>query len=310
MKKVLVTGSGGFVFSNFVRKALFNKSDYSFVSIDLCTGPNILSNIYANKGHVFHIGDVADKHFVDVIFELERPDIVIHGADNNSNDSAALIRTNILGTQNILEACVKWQVERILHVSSDTVYGPVESAKEDETVPNPTTLYAASKLSSELLVKAANKTSGLKYDIVRLGSSYGPRQQTRNFIPTAVKGILENKEMVFIAKGDAAKEWTFVEDIYSGVMAVLAKGPSNQIYNISSGSEFTYLEVFQEICNVFERGYELIKFVESSSPQEYRYSTDNSKVKALGWKPNFKLKNGLFHTCSWYEKNPWFLRTS
>lgn len=306
MKKVLVTGSGGFIFSNFIRKALFNKSEYSFVSIDVCLGPNVLNNIYANKGHKFYIGDVADKHFVDVIFELERPDIVIHGADNNLS-SQNMIHSNILGTQIILEACSKWKVDKLLYISSDKIYGPQKhsSSKEEDKI-NPKTLYAATKFSGELLVS----TSGLNYDLLRLGHNYGPRQQAHNFIPKCIQNILDNKEIVIHGKGDQLRAWTYVEDTYSGIMAVLNSSPSNQAYNISSGFEFSYLEVFQEICNVFERGYELIKFVEAPPDQEYRYSADASKLKALGWKPNFKLKSGLFNTCSWYEKNPWFLRTS
>lgn len=306
MKKVLVTGSGGFIFSNFIRKALFNKSEYSFVSIDLCVGQNVLNNIYANKGHKFYIGDVADKHFVDVIFELERPDIVIHGADSNFG-SQEMIHSNILGTQIILEACSKWKIERLLYISSDKVYGPQKlSCSKEEDKLNPKTLHAATKLSGELLVT----TAGLNYDVLRLGYNYGPRQQTHNFIPSCIQNILSNKEVVIAGRGDQLREWTYVEDTYSGIMTILNNESHNQIYNISSGFEFSYLEIFQEICNVFERGHELIKFVEAPSDQEYRYSADASKLKALGWKPNFKLKTGLFHTCSWYEKNPWFLRTS
>lgn len=302
MKKVLITGSGGFVFSNFVRKALFNKSDYTFVSIDACRNPHILNNIYANKGHKFHIGDVADSHFINVIFELERPDIVIHGADNRHGESSELIRTNVCGTQNILEACSKWQVDRMIHVSSEEVYGSLETA-EDSLVA-PCTLYGATKAASELLVK----TASVNYDILRLGHNYGQRQDLNNFVPSAIRSILSNKELVISGRSNQTRDWTYVEDTCSAIMTILHSPSQNQVYNISSGFEYSYLEVFQEICNVFERGHELIKFVEPASPQGDRKPLDISKLKTLGWKPNFKLKNGLFHTCSWYDKNSWFLR--
>lgn len=304
MKKVLITGSGGFIFSNFVRKALFNKSDYTFVSIDACRRPHILNNIYANKGHKFHIGDVADSHFIKVIFELERPDIVIHGADTRTGDSSELIRTNVVGTQCILEACSKWQVERMIHISSEEVYGPLATTEDSQVAP--TTLYGATKASSELLVKATS----INYDILRLSHNYGQRQDLGNFVPSAVHSILNNKEFLCPGRSNQSRDWTYVEDTCSAIMAILHNSSQNQVYNISSGFEYSYLEVFQEICNVFERGHELIKFVETEPPQEDRKPLDISKLKTLGWKPNFKLKNGLFHTCSWYDKNSWFLRNN
>lgn len=308
MKRVLVTGSGGFIFSNFIRKALFNKSEYVFVSIDVCRGSNVLNNIYANKGHKFYIGDVADRHFINVIFELERPDIVIHGAVSNSNDSQELIHSNILGTQTIIEACQRWQVEKLIYISSEEVYQPqIHTSADEASLLNPKTLQSITKLAGEFLVKATPK---LNYNIVRLGHNYGPRQQTNNFIPKAIQSVLNNQELTITKNSNDAKEWTYVEDSYTGIMTILEKGEANQIYNISSGYEFSYLEVFQEICNIFERGYDLIKFVENPAIQENRYPIDANKLKMLGWKPNFKLKHGLYQTCLWYEKNPWFLRIS
>jgi len=306
----LVTGSGGFVFSNFIRKALFNKSEYSFVSIDICKGPNVLNNIYANKGHKFYIGDIADKHFVDVIFEIEKPDIIIHGADTTADDSNELIRTNLLGTQVVLESCIKHKAERILHISSDHVYGVKNLIPSNEdSLLNPDSIYAATKLSSEALVKATCKFYGLNYDIARLSQNFGPRQKICSFIPKVIQSILTNKEISIKENPNKAIEWTYVEDTCSAIMMILKQESTNQIYNISSNFEFSYLEVFHEICNIFKRGNELIKFVESGSQHE-KLSIDVSKLKMLGWKPSFKFKTGLFHTCDWYGQNPWFLTNS
>lgn len=309
MKKILVTGSGGFIFSNFIRKALYNKSEYTFVSIDVCNGKNVLNNIYANKGHKFYIGDVADNHFIDVIFEIEKPDIVIHGAANNSNNSKELIHSNILGTQNILEACSKWSIEKLIYISSDKVYAPSELLSATETsMLEPKNMYASTKLAGEFLVKI----SKIPYTILRLGNCYGQRQQTYNFIPQVISSLLDNKELTIAVNGTQLNEWTYIEDICSGIMTVLENNynSTNQIYNVSSGCEFSYMEVFNEICNIFERGYDLIKFVEPSMSELHRYATNSNKLKSLGWKPSFKLKTGLHQTCSWYEKNPWYLRTN
>lgn len=318
MKKVLVTGGGGFIFSNFIRKALYNKSDYSFVSIDLCKVPNALNNIYANKGHEFHIGDITDGHVVNVIFELERPDIVIHGAaesytDDSISDATSFIRSNVLGTQVIIDACRKWNVERLIYVSSDNVYGQLldENAAPwvEEAPLAPRNLYSASKAAGELLVKAAHQTHGLNYNITRSCNNYGPRQQTKNFIPKIIKNILMNEAMPVFGKGMQLREWIHVEDNCTAIMKILECGEPATTYNISSSHEFTNLEVFNEVCNIFGRGHSLLKFVDDKPGHDYRYAVDASKIRSLGWKPNYKFKQGLYNTCSWYEKNLWFLKS-
>lgn len=305
MKKVLITGSGSFVFTNFIRKALFNKSEYTFVSLDACLGNNVLNNIYANRGHKFHIGNIMDKHFLKVIFELEQPDIVIHGVDVVSGSAEEMINTNILGTQNLLEICKNQKIERFLYVSTDQIYGPniIDSSKET-SLPNPVTLHASTKLSGEFLVK----NSGLLYDILRLGYCYGPRQSNHYFIPKVIQGILENKDVILLENPNRSREFIYVEDVYLGIMTFLERKPSNDIYNFSSGYEFSYLEISQEICNAVGRGYELVKFVEPLTDKELRYSSDNNKIKMLGWKPQTKLKTGLKQCISWYSNNQWWFR--
>ena len=315
MKKVLVTGSGGFIFSNFIRRALYNKTEYTFVSIDLCKGPNVLNNIYANKGHKFYIGDVADRHFVNVIFELERPDIVIHGAaetfvDDSIKGADPFIHSNVFGTQVIIDACLKWKVERLIYISTDEVYGQLTSesdpAWKEDAVISPRNPYSASKASGELLVKAANQTHGLNYNITRCCNNYGPRQQTRNFVPKIIRSILKEESMPIFGKGAQMREWIHVDDHYLAIMTILNSGKINETYNISIGHKFSNLEVFHEICNIFERGHCLLNFVDDRPGHDFRYSVDSSKLRSLGWKPTFKFKQGLAHTCSWYDKNPWF----
>jgi dTDP-glucose 4,6-dehydratase len=305
MKKVIFLGGAGFIGSNFIRKALFNKSNYNFVTIDVCKGNNVLNNIYANKGHKFYIGDITDKHFLNVVFELERPDIVIHGAVHADNNTEELIKSNILGTQLVIEACKKWSVERIIYLSTEQVYqSSLESLKLTEnSLVLPKNIYAISKLTSEFLIKA----SGLNYNITRSCSNYGPRQQKEYLIPTIINNIISNKEVILKNKGEELNEWIHVEDNCSGIMTVLEKGLPNETYNISCNYEFSQLEVFQEICNNLEKGHHLIKFVEDGSTSSL-YSLHNNKLKELGWKPNYKFRNGLSHTINWYQKNPWFLK--
>lgn len=316
MKKVLVTGSSGFIFSNFIRKALFNKSDYSFVSINLCKGPNSLNNTYANKGHTFYVADVADKHVVNVIFGLEQPDIVIHAAaetfvDSAIADASSFIHSNVLGTQVIVDACLKWGVERLIYVSTDEVYGQLAEGAAPWTEASPLAPrnpYSASKAAGELLVKAANQTHGLNFNITRSCNNYGPRQHMRNFIPKIIKSVLQKEEMPIFGNGMQLREWLHVEDNCTAIMKILESGAVNETYNISSGHEFSNIEVFHEVCNIFGHGDELLKFVEDRPGHDYRYALDASKIRAMGWKPSYKFKNGLYHTCNWYEKNSWFLK--
>ena len=134
--KIICTGGGGFIFSNFVRLILKNHSEYEIVSIDKCTDKKVLNTIYSNKGHTLHVGDVADPHFIDVIFELEKPDYVIHGAaesfvDNSINAANVFVESNVLGTQNIINACLKHNVKKLLYVSTDEIYGHLLNENDD-----------------------------------------------------------------------------------------------------------------------------------------------------------------------------------
>jgi dTDP-glucose 4,6-dehydratase len=194
-KKILCTGSGGFIFSNFVRYTLKNSSDYSIVSIDRCDDKNILNTIYSNKGHEFYIGDISDSHFVNIIFEIEKPDYVIHGAaksfvDDSISGAKDFVTSNVLGTQVIIDACLKYDVKKMLYISTDEVYGQLKSEDDvswDESCDiNPRNPYSATKASGELLVRTAGETHGLNYNITRSCNNYGPRQPRRNLIPVII----------------------------------------------------------------------------------------------------------------------------
>lgn len=311
-KKVLVTGSAGFIFGNFIRKALFMKSNYDFASVDRCDGPNALHSIYSNKGHQFYPMDITSKHFMNMVFSVERPDIVIHGAaetfvDDAIADASNFINSNVLGTQNIVDACVKWGVERLIYISTDEVYGQLKNEDDkpwvEEAPLAPRNPYSASKAAGELLVRAAYETHGLKYNITRSCNNYGPRQHRRNYIPKIIRNILNGDEIPVYGKGMQLREWIHVDDNCSAIMKVMESGLENETYNISTGHEFTNLEVFHEICNIANRGHHLLKFVDDRPGHDFRYAVDSTKLRFLGWKPNYKFKNGLYQTFSWYEKN-------
>jgi dTDP-glucose 4,6-dehydratase len=323
MKKVLVTGTCGFIFGNFIRKAIYDQNQkkpedrkYTFVSVDRVTA-NAINSMYWNKNHVFHPADIRDQHVMDVIFQFEKPDIVIHGAaetfvDTSLKDPNSFVTSNILGTQVIINACLKHKVERLIYISTDEVYGQLGSESDpawtEEAVMAPRNPYSASKAAGELMVVAAHHTHGLIYNITRSSNCYGPRQLPEKLIPKAIKCVLDGQKIPIYGQGLRIRDWTYVADNCSGIMAVLEKGLPDEVYNISAHQEFTNIEVIQEICNAMEDGHKLISFVSERPGHDFRYAIDTAKIHALGWKPSYKFKDGIRDTVQWYKDNQWFLK--
>jgi dTDP-glucose 4,6-dehydratase len=315
-KKVLITGSCGFVFGNFIRKAIYEKHPYSFVSIDRVNA-NAINSMYWNKNHTFHVADVRDQHIIDIIFQFEKPDIVIHGAAEDESANSSYLTSNILGTQVITNACVKYNVEKLIYISTDEVYGQLTSEQDpswtEESPINPRNSYAVTKAASELIVKAANQSHGLMYNIIRSSNNYGPRQTTDKLIPKAIKNILQGTQIPVYGKGLHMRDWTHVFDNCAGILTVLNDGLPNEIYNISSNQEFTNIEVIQKVCNAMEKGYNLISYTDDPRKNvnntDFRYSINSNKLKSLGWKPNIKLSDGLNNSCiPWYLNNQWWFK--
>lgn len=316
-KKVLITGSCGFIFSNFIRKIIYDKHPYQIISIDKVNS-NSLNSIYWNKDHTFYPGDITDQHILDVIFEFERPDIVIHGAaetfvDASLTNPSSFVLPNVLGTQNIINCCLKHKVERLIYISTDEVYGHLTnesdaSWKEDAPL-NPRNPYSATKAAGELLVKAAHESHGLIYNITRSSNNYGPRQTPEKLIPKVIKCILNNTKIPVYGQGLQIRDWTYVGDNCEAILTILNSGEPNEIYNIAANQELPNIEVIQRLCNAMGRGHDLIEFVDDRPGHDFRYSINTDKIRSLGWKPNYKFKNGIANTVEWYEINKnWFLK--
>lgn len=319
-QKVLVTGSGGFIFSNFVRKAIFEKkpTDYTFISIDKVTKSSVLNNIYSNKNHIFYIGDIVDEHFINVLFEYERPDIIIHGAAESSVDESLanpskFINSNVLGTQVLVNAAVKWGIKKFIYISTDEVYGQLETENDtpwtESSVLNPRNPYSASKASGELLVRAASVSHGLNYCITRSSNNYGPRQTSEKLIPRVIKSVLDKQKIPVYGEGKQMRDWLHVFDNSDAIMKVFENGKNGEIYNISSNQEFSNIEVVQLICNIMGSGHDLITNIEDPRKgHDFRYAMNSSKMKELGWQPQWKFKNGLQQTVEWYLNNRFILK--
>jgi dTDP-glucose 4,6-dehydratase len=323
MKKVLVTGTCGFIFGNFIRKAIYdqnqkkNQDKFAFTSVDRVTA-NSVNSMYWNKNHVFHPADIRDPHVMDVIFQLEKPDIVIHGAaetfvDTSLKDPNSFVTSNVLGTQVIINCCLKHKVERLIYISTDEVYGQLTSESDPawaEDAPlNPRNPYSATKAAGELLVQAAHQTHGLIYNITRSSNCYGPRQLPEKLVPKAIKCVLDGQKIPLYGQGQQIRDWTFVADNCTAIMAILERGAPNEVYNISAKQEFTNIETINLVCNAIGKGHELISFIEDPrGGHDFRYSVDTAKIQKLGWKPSYKFRDGIRDTVQWYLDNQWFLK--
>lgn len=317
MTKILITGSGGFIASNLIRNILYENKGYTITSIDRIDKSHInaaLNNFYSNKHHQFYIGDIADEHFVDVVFEIEKPDIIINAAactfvDHSLKAPNDFIHSNVLGTQVLVSAAVKWKVKKFIQLSTDEIYGELKNEQEqqwtEQSPTNPRNPYAASKLCSELLLIAAHHSFGLNYIITRSSNNYGPRQTSEKLIPHTIQCILRGEKIPVYGKGLQIRDWVHVFDNCSAISNILENGKDNEIYNISANQEFTNIEVVQEVCNVMQKGHGLINFIEDprGSAHDFRYAINSTKIKQLGWAPTFKFKEGIKQCCGWYIKN-------
>lgn len=315
--KILITGTGGFIFGNFIRYAIHNKLPYSFVSVDKVKKSSVLYNIYTNKNHKFYIGDISDPHFMNVVFEVERPDIVINGAaeshvDTSIGDANPFILSNVLGTQVVIDCCIRWEVGRLIQISTDEVMGHLEddnAASLTEEAPlNPRNPYSASKGAGELLIKAAHETHGLNYQITRSCNNYGPRQDVEKLIPKIIKNIIEGQKIPVYGQGLQIRDWLHVDDKCSAIYTLLKDGALNETYNISANQELPNIEVVQRICNVFEKGHDLIEFVKDRPGHDFRYSVNSNKLRELGWKPQYKFNDIIPSVIQWYMNNKWWFK--
>lgn len=313
--KVLISGSGGFIMSNFIRQAFHHKKPYEISSLDRIRDSMALQNIYLNKDHDFYIADIRDAHVLDMIFTKSEPDIVIHAAahshvDDSIKNASEFVTSNVLGTQNIIDACLRHKVEKMIMISTDEVTGHLnigdKSLTEDAPL-NPRNPYSASKASGELLIKAAHETHGLIYQIVRSCNNYGPYQTPDKFIPKIIKCVLNNTKIPVYGQGNQLREWIHVWDFCSALFKIIDDGELNTVYNISANQEFSNIEVVQEICNIIGSGYDLVEHVEDRLGHDFRYSVDATKLKNLGWKYNYKFKDGLKQTVEWYSMNKYAL---
>jgi len=306
--KLLVTGGAGFIGSEFVRQGV--AKGYPIVVVDKLTYAGDLSRLAAVRKDIkFYKTDICHGRALAKIFKTEKPATIVHFAaethvDRSIQDAAPFLRTNILGTQALINLALQHRIASFIHISSDEVYGEIRKGSFTETSAlNPGNPYSASKASAELLINAARRTYQLPAIIIRPSNNYGPWQYPEKLIPLTILKALHNQRVPVYATGTNVREWLHVSDCASGILCVLEKGKAGEIYNISSGDFRKNIHVVCRILKELGQPESLIQFVKDRPGHDFRYAIDSAKTRRLGWKIAVPLAKGLPETVSWCKEN-------
>ncbi len=314
---IIVTGGAGFIGSNFIYYELREHPEDRVVCLDSLTYAGNLANLEgAVKKDNFRFvkADITDKTAVEKLFEEEHPDIVVNFAaeshvDRSVEDPGLFLRTNILGTQTLMDACRKYGIKRYHQVSTDEVYGDLPLDRPDmffteETPIHTSSPYSASKASADLLVLAYARTFRLPVSITRCSNNYGPYQFPEKLIPLMISRALADESLPVYGTGENVRDWLYVEDHCSAIDLVIRKGRDGEIYNVGGHNERTNLEVVKTILRELGKPESLITFVKDRPGHDRRYAIDPGKIHAeLGWLPATTFDEGIKKTIRWYLDN-------
>lgn len=308
MKRLLVTGGAGFIGSHFVRRFLSTHPDWEILNFDKLTYAGNLANLRdleGNQRYHFLRGDICDASLLRQA--CEGIDAIVHFAaethvDRSIEDNEEFLRTNILGTRNLLEMVCQFKISRYLHISTDEVYGSIDEGKATESHPlAPNSPYAASKVAGDLLVRAYQKTFGIPALVIRSSNNFGPFQYPEKVIPLFITNLLERRKVPLYARGENRRDWIYVEDNCEAIEALFDQGKDGEIYNVGGGNELSNWELTLKILNHFKLGEEWIEFVPGRPGHDFRYALDTSKIRRLGIKPRHSFDEALKETIAWYQ---------
>ncbi|MEW5806544.1 MAG: dTDP-glucose 4,6-dehydratase [Acidobacteriota bacterium] len=317
--KVLITGGCGFIGANFIHYLLRKRPSFKIINFDLLTysgNPENLKSVEKHPGYRFVRGDIADKKTVSAIFS-ERIDAVVNFAaeshvDRSIEDADPFLRTNVIGSQNLMEEARRRKIDRFIHISTDEVYGSIAGRKkfgEDHPMA-PSSPYSASKAAADLIARAYFKTYRLPIIITRSSNNYGPYQFPEKFIPLMVTNAFQGKPLPIYGDGLYVRDWLYVEDNCEAILKVLEEGKEGEVYNIGGGCERKNIDVAKKILKITGRDESLLKHVADRPGHDRRYAIDFSKIiKETGWEPAVKFEEGLKRTIAWYRQNEtWWRR--
>ena len=302
---ILVTGGAGFIGSNFLQH-LKIVTDEEIVCVDKLTYAGKRNNV-PSKAKLY-VADIAGEDAIETIFERHDIKTVFHFAaeshvDNSIKDCSEFIRTNIVGTVNLLNASLKHNVEKFMHISTDEVYGSIENGSfTEETNYDPRNPYSASKASSDHFVRAFHNTYGLPTVITNCSNNYGPRQHKEKLIPQTILNLLNDKKIPVYGDGKQIRDWLYVQDHCEALIEVWKHGVVGEKYNIGGECETQNIDLIKKIISLMGKDESMIEYVKDRPGHDRRYSTDISKItKDLNWKPRFDIDDGLTKTIEWYE---------
>ena len=328
-KNILVTGGSGFIGSNFIRY-LLEKNIYQIFNIDALTyaSSNSFYRIKNKKNYRFFKKNICNLIAVEEVIKKSKPNIIVHFAaeshvDNSIQNSDIFLKTNILGTHNLLKSSLNYYEKLnirqrknflFIHISTDEVYGSLknnEKAFNEKSQYKPNNPYSASKAASDHIVRAFHITHKLPVITLHCSNNYGPNQHAEKFIPKLIRSALSNKQIPIYGKGSNIRDWIYTKDFTNAILKVFKKGKVGEVYNVGGNCQISNLELAHKILNYLDKvkptkkTYKnLITFVTDRKGHDFRYDINISKIKQqLGWKPKTKLDQGLEQTIDWYLSN-------
>lgn len=314
---IIVTGGAGFIGANFVYYELEKHPEDRIICLDALTYAGNLETLeeaMKNPNFRFVKGDIADRDFVYQLFEEEHPDIVVNFAaeshvDRSIENPEIFLKTNIMGTQVLMDACRKYGIKRYHQVSTDEVYGdlPLDQPElffTEETPIHTSSPYSSSKAGADLLVLAYYRTFGLPVSITRCSNNYGPYHFPEKLIPLMISRALADEALPVYGKGENVRDWLYVKDHCSAIDLVMRKGRVGEVYNVGGHNERTNLEVVKTILAQLGKPESLITYVTDRPGHDMRYAIDPTKIHTeLGWLPETKFDDGIKATIDWYLEN-------
>ena len=314
---IIVTGGAGFIGSNFIFHMLAKYPDYRIICLDKLTYAGNLSTLECvmdNPNFSFVKADICDREAVYALFEREKPDMVVNFAaeshvDRSIDNPSIFLHTNIIGTSVLMDACLKYGIERYHQVSTDEVYGDLPLDRPDlffteETPLHTSSPYSSSKASADLLVLAYHRTYGLNVSISHCSNNYGPYHFPEKLIPLTIVNALANKALPVYGKGENVRDWLYVEDHCKAIDLIIHKGRVGEVYNIGGHNEMKNIDIVKIICRLLGKSEDLITYVADRKGHDMRYAIDPAKIHAeLGWLPETKFADGIRKTVDWYLNN-------
>ena len=314
MTKLLVTGGAGFIGANFLYYQLAHHPEDQLLCLDSLTYAGNIGTLREALAHPnlrFVQGDITDRDRVFGVFADYRPDIVVNFAaeshvDRSIRDPGAFLRTNVLGPQILMDACLRWDVGRFHQVSTDEVYGDLpldqpERSFAETDPPRPSSPYSASKAAADLLVGAYVRTFHLPATVSRCANNYGPCQFPEKLIPLMITRALADQPLPVYGAGENVRDWLYVADHCAALDGIIRRGSPGDVYNIGGHSAHSNLEVVRAVLGLLGKPESLITFVADRPGHDLRYAVDGGKLeRELGWRPATDFTHGLRRTVRWY----------